>query len=1251
MTIDTLKTARNDIKNWLERCLIGPFIRPSEQSVDHNEEVLHIRPSELYQCAILYGQLPDTQADEKNDNPSLHQGSHRGNEKSRDGIDGYRRRKDEMESHGAVKEQDGGAVNDPAGGEEIDLQRNFGNDEIEDEGEDGPNNETSEGGSKGQKSAEHAGRPCYYRPPSGVGLSFFVSRDIELNVVVKGARYTKLEPRKEQGAKPSDHPLWQRRPIPDHTADHEEIITLRPPTEARLFEEKIPILSDTRLAQEQNEKPNTQKGAYSGKSSNQRNNGDKGNDDYINHTLHHDILHVKWRPKSDMDGFIVTLSVVNTAMAPDTTWENWEKCHIFQLSFQCHAAQGEIYPYPATDMLQWDADERTFSLLYSDKTIYAIGHGVSPDWTTDRTGRVTTVLASFLPTAEVPLMKTDVAHLNQEILRLATLAETDSKVETIQSKLQDLTASYGQWLAKLTEHEGLTPDQKITAENLLERIERAGERMSSGIEALKDPLVAAAFAMAHHAMIDYMKTRGIDDPLWRPFQLGFLLEVIPSIIDETDPDRDLVDLLWFQTGGGKTEAYLAIISFLIAFRRMRFGDEGAGTTVIMRYTLRLLTIQQFQRAAVVICALERLRRKNPERLGKIPITAGLWVGGASSPNTFYSARQILDSALQSKGHGLERLVITECPWCGTPFEIDENAGKSNFRANLENFNFICTHPACDFGGSDNPVLPINVVDQHLYAHPPTLLLATIDKFAMFAWKPEATVFLGEPFRPPDLIIQDELHLIAGELGTLSGLYEAGFDTVFALKEHKPKYIASTATIRNAKEQIKKLYAREASIFPPPGLNWSDSFFARVDNEKPGRLYIGYAAPKLGRTESFAPLGAALFSAPALWNESDEAIRDAWWTVVAYHGSLRGLGITHNLIGDEVGKYLNIIIHALLDEKNGRMDPLAAAFQDFCATLPSSAPSDHRADNRFGTAPSLLQSPPSPLIRQSEAYKKQITNAFMAYRGLYSESGIAELTSNRNAREIRKYLSDLETGYSHENNRAISLLLCTNMVSVGLDISRLGLMVINGQPFTTGEYIQAGSRVGRNRVPGIVVAHFLRNHARDMSHYENFRAYHESFYRFVEPTSLTPFSAPARQRALHAALVIVMRHGAGLLKNDMANEMNPEDKTIKRAVDLLLARCKTASPDQFRETRAHLDQLMFHWDELSGNDGWDLAPLQYDAPPSRKDKFPLLIKPNDHRWKDGAPGSRDAGGEKKNWMTLQSMRQVDDACGIVFVAPR
>jgi hypothetical protein len=266
--------------------------------------------------------------------------------------------------------------------------------------------------------------------------------------------------------------------------------------------------------------------------------------------------------------------------------------------------------------------------------------------------------------------------------------------------------------------------------------------------------------------------------------------------------------------------------------------------------------------------------------------------------------------------------------------------------------------------------------------------------------------------------------------------------------------------------------------------------------------------------------------------------------------------------------------------------------------------------------------------------------------LYSESGTAELTSNRNASEIRKYLSDLETGYSSENNKAISTLLCTNMVSVGLDISRLGLMVINGQPFTTGEYIQASSRVGRNQNPGIVVAHYFRNHARDMSHYENFRAYHESFYRFVEPTSLTPFSAPSRQRALHAALVILMRHGVGLLLNDMADRMNSEDESVKKAVDIFLDRCKKASPNEYEKTKEHVVQLLYHWQELSGQDGWVRRRLQYDTPPGRKDKKPLLIRYNDSRLQGRQITSR-----KNSWRTLQSMRNVDEECAIVFVAPR
>ncbi|MEA1897589.1 MAG: helicase-related protein [Bacteroidota bacterium] len=1088
---------------------------------ESDDELLPIRPSEFYSCGVLYGHLEDM------DNESTH-----------------------------------------------------------DEGSDDEENERSvfgiEDSDTSQNKASKTSRTCRYRAPSAVGLSFFVSRDIEIDVILKAARYKKV---RQNGKK-----IWERRSLPINR-EHEDVISLKPPENDQQLENEppVPILFDNELEEENDKKEK----AESAK------------------------LHVKWRPYSNSfyDGYIVTISVVNTAVAKEITHEEWEKTHLFQLSFECHRQAGDINPYPRNEIHSMEQEDKEFELLYSDKTIYAIGHGVSPDWES-KDGKIICIKASFIPSFEVPLMKTDVSEIDDEILRLTRLAKTDQDSEKIRQSLYSFTETYRNWIDNLRKKaESMSQEQGDVAENMLKRLEESATRMNAGIKCLGDPAVAKAFSFAHKAMKKYMETRNVEDPSWRPFQLGFLLQTLPSLIDENSPDRDLVDLLWFQTGGGKTEAYLVIIAFLVSYRRMLFPETGAGTAVIMRYTLRLLTIQQFQRASILICALELSRRRNPELLGHEPITAGLWVGAGSSPNTFKDSEKILDDALQSDGAGLEKLVVRECPWCGKRLEIDNDSTKSGFHGNGGDFRFCCTNQHCDFGGSDNPTLPINVVDEYLYKHPPTLLLATVDKFAMFAWKEQTTIFLGNSsFRPPDLIIQDELHLIAGELGTITGVYEAGFDTVLKLKDHSPKYIASTATIRNAGEQVKKLFARHVRIFPSPGLNWSDSFFARVDKEKPGRLYIGYYAPNLPRNKSFAPLGAALLLSPSLWNYTDESVQDAWWTLVAYHGSLRGLGITHNLLGSEVRKYLEYYIHFLLDEELRKTNELSECFYNFCKDFLK--------------------------ISINDKFKERCINSFLNWRRLYKEDGIAELTSNRNANEIRKYLDDLEINYSDENNQAIAALLCTNMVSVGLDIPRLGLMVVNGQPFTTGEYIQASSRVGRGKVPGIVVAHYYRNHARDMSHFENFRAYHESFYRFVEPTSLTPFSSPARKRALHAALVIVMRHGAGLLGNNRANEINIQDDKIINAANCLIERCKKASPEQGEKIAWHIDELLHSWNELSGGDGLSQERLQYQR--KSKEKKSLLIRHNEKKAKQG---------DDSSWETLQSMRQVDEECGIVFVAPR
>ena len=208
--------------------------------------------------------------------------------------------------------------------------------------------------------------------------------------------------------------------------------------------------------------------------------------------------------------------------------------------------------------------------------------------------------------------------------------------------------------------------------------------------------------------------------------------------------------------------------------------------MIMRYTLRLLTRDQYLRASRLICAMERLRRERND-LGTEPISIGLWVGKATSPNTFAAAEALVTEA-RSSGE-FPALVLDNCPWCGHAFDLH-----TSYQASARQFHFHCLNPQCALRGA----LPCNVVDEALYAKPPTMLVATVDKFARLAWEQRASAFFGgAQSRPPELIVQDELHLISSALGSVAGLYEAGVDTVLRLRGIYPKYVASTATIRLA----------------------------------------------------------------------------------------------------------------------------------------------------------------------------------------------------------------------------------------------------------------------------------------------------------------------------------------------------------------------------------------------------------------------------------------------------------------------
>ncbi len=999
-------------------------------------------------------------------------------------------------------------------------------------------------------------------PPSSVGFSFFVQGDdIEIQLIPRAVRYELQGERDARQRFLAE--TWHRIPL-GHNDD--EAQTLPTPDRGIVHCWRGPVF-DSRAE-----------------------------------------LFVLWRPNAD--GWLITVSLSNTQQvggqrqkggAPAELREQNEQA-LLEVELACFLHQGTAGPYPRSDFHLLSDEEKELELRYRNQIIYAIGHGAAVDWSLDG-DRVVSVRTDFLPRVEVPRVDPDAGQADGTALGVEGLAAIATDCDGVCDALDRFVAGYTAWIEDQAKTiRTLDTRYHQVAECVVTRMRTAADRMQAGTDLLREDATAArAFGLANQAMARQMRQslrqrrasgKPSEAPRWRPFQLAFLLLAIVSAIDEDAEDRDLVDLIWFPTGGGKTEAYLGLMAFVIWWRRLRYKASGGGTTVLMRYTLRLLTKDQFRRAARLICAMELMRREQPAALGAEPVTLGLWVGGASSPNSFEDAEKALKEAIEDgQARPPSLLVLDACPWCGSAF-----TSAKNFDAGARHFRVRCTSADCDFGSAQDGTLPCNVVDSALYASPPTLLLATIDKFARLAWEERTSAFFGrDGNRPPELIIQDELHLISSALGSIAGLYEAGLETVLRMRGMHPKYIASTATIRMAGEQVERLYGREAAIFPPPGLNADDSYFARTiapSEQQPGRLYVGYLAPARNRQRCLAPLAAALLSAPeAMFGDavSDrDALLDAWWTLIVYHGSLKGVGVSRNALR-EIEEGIELLQREWQEQQSGS-----------------------EADAGYGDQQTL----------RPERWRNQLADP----------DRVTQLTSHMSADDNARSFERL--GHSRDSTDALDLALATNMVSVGLDVSRLALMIINGQPLTTAEYIQASSRVGRGAVPGIVIANYYRDQARSLSHYESFRAYHEAFYRFVEPTSVTPYTYQARLRALHAALVIAVRHSSDqLTANARARAFDPSRPEVARLIEVLIRRCRDADPRRGDETAAHVHLLVEQWADATRRAEEQKQGLVYSGSDRDRRQMRLLYSHEDRC--------------KGEWPTLNNMRNVENT-GLVKI---
>ncbi len=755
-----------------------------------------------------------------------------------------------------------------------------------------------------------------------------------------------------------------------------------------------------------------------------------------------------------------------------------------------------------------DWDEQVADLHFADTPEYAVGHGVSAEW--DIVDGLCQVLrTAWIPSAQVEKTETTVPEgVELSMETLAVLADGAAA----SAALLPLVDQYRAWITnRRSDVTSLTGARRDTADELLHLADIAADRIMAGITALaQDEDVLDAFRVANRAVSRALRQRlGLkEQPKWRAFQLAFLLLNVPGIAHPSEPHRKTVDLLFFPTGGGKTEAYLGLAAFTMVLRRLRNrgdqGCEGAGVSVIMRYTLRLLTLDQLGRAAGLVCALELEREAAPARYGEWPFEIGLWVGKAATPNILgYKGDNRSDSArtkvrqFKNDPRGKPSPIPLEnCPWCSARFGPDSFALLPNDDRPRE-LRIVCVNFECEFS-RDRP-LPIVAVDEPLFRRLPAFLIATVDKFASLPWvgqagallhgadRWDATGFYGDaepgsgkrlaaPLPPPDLVIQDELHLISGPLGTMAGLYETAIEAlclrVDGQNQVLPKIVASTATARRAQDQIQALFGRGLTqVFPPPGPDRRDSFFARTvpATEKPARLYLGIASPGrnpkvLMRKTWLALMGAAERAyRDGGGHKNTENPADPYMSVLGYFNSLRELGGARRILEEEVQNTIK--------SYGGR--------------------------KRIGEDRGLFQD-----------------------RKTFSE--VLELTSRVPTDKVAEARRRLDAGF-HDSQR-VDCAIATNMISVGLDIQRLGLMVVLGQPKSHAEYIQATSRVGRDDTkPGLVVTLLNIHKPRDRSHYERFRHYHETFYRSVETPSVTPFSARALDRGFAGALVGLARH--------------------------------------------------------------------------------------------------------------------------------
>ena len=923
---------------------------------------------------------------------------------------------------------------------------------------------------------------------------------------------------------------------------------------------------------------------------------------------------------------LVTAYVVNKRKNPANSTERL----MFQVELKAHAEDGRpvfIAEHICREILA--ADE----FYFAQRPILGRGRGCAAVWDKPVNGKTTSISTAFIPEYEFPGVSAALDGFDQYYFSTLTMSKKAKKDETI-GKLKTLADSYDSWITKTLSGSKQMEDQAFReriGNTVIGRCQDALRRIREGIHIIEtDDTAFEAFCFMNcviflqNSIKNYAKKHGTDEVVCsftdfirqkgkssnfgcRPFQIAFILMNLAGIVNPEHPDREIVDLLYFPTGGGKTEAYLGLMAFAIANRRLRATEDSeynldGGVTVMLRYTLRLLTTQQRDRITKMVVAAEKIRRQAYPRFGTEPISIGFWVGGGVTPNKFEEFIEKPDrpqDARSAVNHVCKQLLT--CPFCGKPLK-EENFYIDTDRKTIE---IYCSDRDCEFYKyrDGRYPIPVYLVDEEIYSKCPTIILSTVDKFARLPWDVNTNALFGRvnrkcsrdgyvaigaehgrhnrtetlptstltdirPFLPPELIIQDELHLITGPLGTVYGAYETIIEDMCTHDGIRPKYVVSTATIKNAEEQTRCLYARKNTTqFPPNGFEIGDSFFIReipVD-DNPFRKYVGICAPGQSMKNALLWIYAIILQAAYTYSLQEEYrdVIDPYYTLVGYFNSIRELGGAVRLLQDDIPKRI------------------------------------HRIKRKYG------------LEKERYLYRNE------------------EITSRMASFRIPEKLSQLETTF--EKKGCLDTAIATNMIAVGMDVDRLGLMAVTGQPKQNSEYIQATSRIGRSH-PGLVVTLYNAYRPRDLSHYENFTGYHAQLYRFVEGTTATPFSARARDRVLHALVISAIRLNYPQMANnpDAAAIVSLTDEQIATVRKMIIDRLNIVKPSAIADAEDEINQFIEWWKLRASRTD---KPLRYYVVGT--DRYNRLMNPYDK------PHEED---EKA---TLQSMREVESSANMFY----